>query len=628
MMAQKTKAVEKKTPSISFAKIKQRCDGIKSSKDYENRKKMYQEIEYIYLMIHDELPKKKHVKKTLSTSGRDAMLQPIRLVSKTHPTFSVPYDKSNSEVKKISDQLEKFLDYLLVMNGQVKKKKLMKGLAVSAFTYSEIIISVTRTSDIIRNVNDPTMRARLERIQKKLPIVYELLSPKVCYPVYDNFGLAYFYIEKTMKVSDLLAIIDNDTVRTQIGDKKKTQDINFEEYWDHTTHAVWINGNEAPILHEDHGLPQIPIASRIVEDTELMFDPSDNEYISRQPYLYGMWKSNNRHRQDTILSVIYTGLFALAANGQFIYKANKVGKKLRVNWNKPGGVITIEKDEEFMQLAKQSIDPAMLEAYNLNENTIELSTMFKTAFGQSMGSNTPFSTLSYISQLGRIPLLQYEEAIANAISEASLIAIDLLREDENNKFEFVTTKRRYRTNNELVFEKIPDDLIVEVGLKVRMPQDQRQNLIMYNLATQTDESGRAATSQRYAREEFLGIGQSDEMQFEIWEEAAAHREALKKHMLDMAEMEIQIAKKRQEMMTKAGVTEDNILSALGGSRLPRNPNMIKQMVQAGAQSERALKGKFEGQVGEGNPALAMENVPATTTDHAVMPTDETLPPGM
>ena len=97
-------------------------------------------------------------------------------------------------------------------------------------------------------------------------------------------------------------------------------------------------------------------------------------------------------------------------------------------------------------------------------------------------------------------------------------------------------------------DNIPDDLIIEAKLEVDLPQDMMQNA---NVAGMLAQSG--MVSRRWARQHILNIGQSENMDKEIWDDQSAETQYqdLVRRMMEESLQREQM-QKQQQMQAMGG----------------------------------------------------------------------------
>ena len=490
-----------------------------------NRNTAFDEYEEMYLLEDNDVPTGNHVKKTLSPDPRNSLMGAIRLLTAADPVWSVPRELNTPETQEVSTSIEKVAGAIWWASSRIAKKPLHFDPVLSALLYGEIHMKSTLTKDMVDNASTPGAKTRAEKVAKMTPVLIETMNPRNGFPEFDSMGLAAFYSEHMIRVSEVKAIW-GDIAADQLGTKKGHEIVTYCEYWDDTYHYVWLSESSAtPILAAEHGLPQIPIIAQLCEGSE-MFTKAEQE--SRQPFLYTLRKSNIWKRQNLELTAIYTNVNAIVNNPSFVYKRNDASKELsqQMDFSIPGGVTYIDANETLEPMRKEAIDPAILKALEIAEQKGVESTIYKQTLGEPLGANAPFSMVSLLSQSGRLPLIPYQRAASFAFSDIMKIALDMIK--GNGKQIKVVGDKGILS---MYAKDIPETYELKCELDISMPTDERQNVVM---ATQATFGNNPLVPMKWARERWLKVTNPDEMQEEIWAEQIANLQVQSKLQQQMA----------------------------------------------------------------------------------------------
>ena len=490
-----------------------------------NRNTAFDEYEEMYLLEDNDVPTGNHVKKTLSPDPRNSLMGAIRLLTAADPVWSVPRELNTPETQEVSTSIEKVAGAIWWASSRIAKKPLHFDPVLSALLYGEIHMKSTLTKDMVDNASTPGAKTRAEKVAKMTPVLIETMNPRNGFPEFDSMGLAAFYSEHMIRVSEVKAIW-GDIAADQLGTKKGHEIVTYCEYWDDTYHYVWLSESSAtPILAAEHGLPQIPIIAQLCEGSE-MFTKAEQE--SRQPFLYTLRKSNIWKRQNLELTAIYTNVNAIVNNPSFVYKRNDASKELsqQMDFSIPGGVTYIDANETLEPMRKEAIDPAILKALEIAEQKGVESTIYKQTLGEPLGANAPFSMVSLLSQSGRLPLIPYQRAASFAFSDIMKIALDMIK--GNGKQIKVVGDKGILS---MYAKDIPETYELKCELDISMPTDERQNVV---IATQATFGNNPLVPMKWARERWLKVTNPDEMQEEIWAEQIANLQVQSKLQQQMA----------------------------------------------------------------------------------------------
>lgn len=571
---------------------------------FDDRDALYEDIDEAYLLKDTDLPTYDWIKKTISPDARNKTIGAVRLLTAADPKWKVPREKNKTSLDEtIASQVERAAEMIWNAAGRLRRNPIHYTATLSALLYGQIDISVADMSKIIAAENNPVRKRRIEKASRRTPLHFEVLSPRICYPIYDAFGLAAHYTYREMKKIDVVSRWGK-IAEDQLAGKKDTQAVNYSEYWDDEFHAVWVESETEPVLFEPHNLPFIPIASAIIEGGELFEDP---EY-QRQPFLYTMIKSNLHARQSLMLTLMYSDVFSTGANPTMVYTRNGE-KPLTIDYNTPGGLVGIEPGEKLEPLNKAVIDPAMRELYSVAENKASESTIYSQTLGEPLGGNAPYSMVSLLSQAGRLPLVPYQRMLSSVISDAMMMGFDLLRTNGTK----LLTVGPQETGIELDLNEVPEDIELIGHLDIDLPQDEFQQA---RIAMEVTRAG--LVSKERARDRYLGISQSDEESKQILKENYVDATAQMRFQLKMAEMQAQL----QGQMQGQGAIQQGQMQP-GMEQM--TPEMMMQLQQMQGQQGGQMPVQMPPEMMAGMQG-AQEGLPMQMPQQPGMNPEEGLPP--
>jgi len=362
--------------------IKDRMEKMESN--YAERNAMYDEIENIFLMKWEDGDKPvqsegNHIKYTVSPDARNKALGAIRLMSSTDPKFSVPSDMNDQESRESADKLERAISAMFDMAGRVSHGPIHYDIVSSAVLFGEVQMGIDLTKYLVEYSKGAGKAAekRIERVSKLTPVMFNVFDPRTGYPEYDSLGLSAYFRKMETKAG---AVRDKwgDKAKEIIGKLDRNDDVKYCEYWDNVYHVCWVDDNDGWLLFEEHDLPCIPIVATTTDGSNI----HANEEHKRQPFLYTLWKSNLPARQNLMLTIAYSNMFAIASNPTFNFVANSPDRKLKPDYSIPGGYNKLLMGESFGPLAKNAIDPAIMNAWELAKGLSEESSIYTAALGQ------------------------------------------------------------------------------------------------------------------------------------------------------------------------------------------------------------------------------------------------------
>jgi hypothetical protein len=505
------------------------------------RDSIFKRMENMYWMRWDEeravQQQIENVKITRSPRARNAIMGAMRLLIASEPVISIPHDINDPAAVDTSDKIERFCKAMWFASGRIGGDPIHYDVVRSGLLYSHINIAINSTKDMLdlSGDNNPGLTDRLEEISQKTPYLFEVLNPLTCYPEYEKYGLSSF-CRKVNTTAGYVMDTFGDAGRLALNTKRNNKKINrfdqvtLYDFMDLKRRHVWMDGYDRAILQKEHGLPFLPIVSQVVEGSQMFQSPE----LNYEPFLYTLDRSGLLDRENLTLTVLYTNIFSLGANPMFVNYLIDPDNPPRADFSIPGGEINLRVGERREPMAKEVIDPSLVQGY---QTAIELeaeSTIHRQTLGEPIGgSNAPYSSVALLSQSGRLPLTVTQRKAGWAIAEAMEIALKWIRHDKLGK-----VAAKYEALDQLLnYKDVPKRVDISVQLEIQLPQDNLQAANAANMMSQGEEP---LVSHRWARENLLSIGQSADMTREIWDEKTAalmYKKFALQMMSQMAQME-------------------------------------------------------------------------------------------
>ena len=567
---------------MNFEDVKLYCDDIRGS--MSSRTTMFDAMEKMYLMDADTgLESMPWIKKTISPDPRNKLVGAVRLLTATDPKFRAPTEENDVGVRDRLSEIERAARAMWKQSGRARLRPVHYDLALTALLYGEAHVVIKDTSELVKVAKTPGEKRRAEEIARRTPIIYDVLNPKYGFPVVDQFGMRAYYTKQNWRVVDVIAKFGD---IQELSGRKPTETVEYNEFWDADQHVVWLTEMDQPLIQGKHDWPIIPIVGQICEGSP-MFSESGQQ--SRQPLLYSLWKSNLWDRQNLSLTLLYSLAFVYGANPSLIYKSNDPNKRLDIDFSVPGGLITVENNEDVQQMVKQAIDPSISQGLSLAKEFVEEMTVYGQALGEPLGANAPYSMVALLSQAGRLPLVPYQRMLSWIISEATRVAFARLRESTKS-YTLLSEKGVFTLEPELLKDDVT--LEIEALLDLGLPQDDRQ---MVTVAMQATSGEKPLVSHEYARQNWLGIDQSDDMDEAIWSERQAYLQATMEFEKMKMQAQLQFQQQHMAMQQQPGPQP--------GQQLP--PEVVAAMAAQGGGSgmmpQPGMGGPTAAGIGEGLP---------------------------
>lgn len=559
-----------------FTEAKARADNLEQM--YSGRDAEFEKYEKMYLMTWDDKPSVDGLMETISPDARNAVLGAKRLLVATDPIFAVPRDDSGKRIDN-ADEVEQAAKRLWVQAGRASRMPPHYDMVISALLYGEVHTAITSTADMLAAVKKKNGNAaRLERLAAMTPYLFNVWNPKDGYPEFDVAGLRGYYRKVSVRVYELSARF-GEAVEEFVAGRTPTDEVELGLWYDDTNYAVWVE--DKPIIAQPHELPFIPVSVTLTGGSMLFEKPEDQ----RQPLLYTLEKSNLWKRQNLVYTTLYTNVFNIAVNPTFLHTGapgDNDPQDVAMDLANPGGQITMKYGEKFEPMVtKGIIDPSFAQALQIADEKATESTIYKQAMGEPLSGNAAFSTVSLLSQSGRLPLVETQKLCSEAIADVMEKALLWYRTSgEQSKSLGIKPK------------DVPEFLQLDVKLDVDLPQDKLQ---MANIATMLTRPDNPITTRAWAREKILNIGQSSQMDEDIASEQMFT--ALQQQYMAQR-MQQQAMAQQQPQGLPAGQPQGQ---PQGGEQIP--PEILQQMMAEQGSPGGAMPTAV-GAEGQGmNPAM-------------------------
>lgn len=482
---------------------------------YEGRDAMFEALRQMFHMEWQERPAGDWIKETMSPTAYNATIGAARLLTATEPQFSVPYDEALPDAREVSEDLEKAARAMWAGSGRVVGRPVHYDLVLSGLLFSEICASVTKTADLVDLAKESGIEAnvtRMEAAARRTPYVFRVHDPRGSYPEFDGLGLrGLLRRHKTTWGSveadwgraaeeALGGARGEGAVRAQ----KRLEEVVVNDWYDWQYRAVWLEEVDEPIYFEPHGLTFMPVIAQITEGSNLFSEPN----LARFPFLYSVWKSGMWNRENLMLTVIYSMIHQIGSYPLLVHEGAE-GEPLPIDRSAPSGMIDLPAGHKLYPLIEKVVDPTQWQGLDVARRYNEQSTIPATTLGAQPQHALAYSAISLLAQSGRLPLLATKELGGTTIADLVVSALLWMKKDGSAK------QTLYRKGKKLELDpaSIPADIPLECTLEPDLPQDKVQ------LADAADRLVKATlASRRWARENLLGIGQSDAMDRELYME--------------------------------------------------------------------------------------------------------------
>lgn len=552
---------------------------------------MQEEMDLMINMEWTHKPTDPTLKITTSPEARNQYLGAMRLLTASEPIVSVPHDKNDPVSVENSEQIEKMCKAVLYQSGRINQKPVHYELVGSLLRYGQFHLALTDTEDLLKlqkkrgKTASKAAITRYERIARSTPFLFQPLDPKCGNAEFDSFGLRAYYRETEMTYAQIKAMFGE---LEQLKDKSNTDIVTYKDYWDLDVHFAWVDNISEPLVGREnngrHDLPCIPIIVQGAEGFLLQDDP-EHQY---QPLLYGAWKGDLWDRQNLELTAMYTNLFAVASNAMFVHERSEPDSQIEIDFGNVGGIVHLNPGDKLTPLQRDVLNKDMLYGLDVANKLFEESTIYKTALGHGGNTNLGFSSISLLTQSGRLPLAAYQRCGGWGIGSALELMVDMIK-DKNS----LRTALYDGGTLNIDPKELPDNLVIDVQLDAELPQDKLQQA---NIASMLKQQGLA--SDEWIRENILNVGQSKDMTKKVIEERFVEQmvqEHFTKAMENDIRRQVQAEMQQAQMQQQAQAQQMQQVQAQQMQMSERAMRQQEQMQRAQAMSMAEQRARFADQ---------------------------------
>lgn len=472
---------------------------------YSTRDSMFSAFHDMYFMQNSEGDSSLNdhdasdVKQTISPSARNDVVGVHRLLKTSDPRF-----KATSQTGD-TDKLVKASDEIYGASCELLPTSVHSDATLSAVLFGMVTIRTEMVDDLLALDLDPVIKTRLQDIRMRTPVLFTAISAQQSYPKFGKYGMIAFVRQYDTTAGELREEWGPQAVPNHA---KDTEQLTVRDHTDGTYRAVYVKGESDPVEPKafgPHGLKRIPIVCTLAGGSGLFFKPEE----TLMPFLYAKWQGQWWRRETLLYTTLFTSMFERGTGPLVSIDPTSLDENQQVMVNWSGALRYITGKAQLID--DKAFDDNLVRAKSLLDNVGDDSTIYKQALGAEIGNgNAPFSAVAMLSQSGKLPIIDQQEAVSKAIEEAMMISLRRMK-DESIPFEGVKSQTPL-----LNPQDIPDDMALECTLEPNLPQDQVKNSQIANGLGDT-------VSTEWKRKELLQVNDSDAMTKQIWTEKASNQ---------------------------------------------------------------------------------------------------------
>jgi hypothetical protein len=436
------------------------------------------------------------VKETISPSARNAVAGVHRLLKTSEPQFKATSQTGNS------DQIGNACKAIYKASCKLLPTSVHSDACLGAPLFGMVTMKIEAVDDLLKLGLNGAIQARLQDIRLQTPFLITSIPANQSYPLFGKFGLRAHVHSYLTTVGD---------VRENFGDialpdrDDEAEIITLNEYYDAVYYGAYVEGENVPVTPKAfgaHGLKRIPIVCTLAGGSSLFSKPEEQI----MPFLFAMNTGGWWKRENQTFTTLFTSMFERGTGPLFAVDPTSLdgGQEVVVNWSGVFRYILAK----VQPINDKAFDENLLNVKGLLDAVAGESMIFQQTLGQNLTGTNSFSSLAMLSQSGKLPLVDYQEAVSKALEEVFVIG---LRRMKDEGIKYTVSKNITPVLNP---QDIPDDLVLECTLEPNLPQDQMKNAqVAMNLGD--------AVSTEWKRTNLLQVNDNDEMTEQIWTEKAA-----------------------------------------------------------------------------------------------------------
>lgn len=476
--------------------------------------------ENIYMMRYTPKKGAGELKKMISPDGKNKTKGAVRLLTAGVPHFSVPREKNNPDVEKVSSDIEQMAQTMWLMSNHIQGMRVERDLALSGFIYDEMILNIICLDDVIEGLqraydaatdkyDKMRWNGRLKLAQANAdltPYMFEVASPMVWFPKYGRFGMEMCYSEVSRVVSDVLMSWGEDA-RDAVMARKDTDMVTECTLSDSMFKYVWLAENKkVPIFAKEHGASGMTTVAVRAEGSRL-FEKTEDQY---DPFLKTLAVSGLWDFQNGIMTATRTNLDA-TLNAQWDFTQGSAGDEITIDHSKIAGVVSHPPNSSLKPMMKDVLSKDVFGALELVRALISDSTIYDQALGAQTGQKDPYALVSLLSQAGRLPLIGVQSMLGELGAKVMEATFAWMKANKKGR----KVQARYGKDLELSMGDIPATIRFECKVDVDLPQDK---LAQANIAGMLQKSQLA--SDEWIQTNVLSIENPDQVRKQIFKETA------------------------------------------------------------------------------------------------------------
>ena len=482
------------TSPEKFSEVKTRANDLWAL--CQTKQPLMDALEKIFLMKSTKTAPVEGVKEAISQDGRVAALGGARLLSGGDPLFKVEPDEKLQIDESKAGMFETGALKMWKKSSEITDKDVVKDLSLAAVLFGEPHVMIVDTAKILdaatKSTSSKARKKQADLLVKATPILFKAASPRNGIAVRNGMGMSEYYRRDRITIANVRGLY----VDKNFGNHKDTETVDVSEYWSLDNHCVWIEGDQVPLMFEEHDLPAIPVYVSQADGSVLFEDVADQN----QPLLFAFHKAGLYERITEAQTIAWTKTMEFGASPTMWVEGVSKTDKIRMDFKGAVPVGYTPQGSKIHFPNREILSPELFQLLEDARQRTQEATIYGQTLGAPLGSDATFSLTALLSTAGRLPLIAPAQAVSRCLTNATKIAFAIMA-DSGTKHPLFGD------------EKLPEDIDVTASVEIKLPQDMPKNAaivaqlrgimpdtwLMENLlnVTDTDKMRRQVTQQKF-----------------------------------------------------------------------------------------------------------------------------------
>jgi hypothetical protein len=403
--------------------------------------------------------------KQIDTDPHDAISTADRVLTGKFPTLRLTPWAETTENKVKANDWEINLKWQLMSCNRRRPNSVQSDMLRSALTYGVI---VTQVIDLDAQIDQLKKLKRdsftWEMLRRYSRFVVKTYNPQNVHVRYSSYMPVAILIHEKRTPQSIL----DDFPDTKGLDVDAKDPVDYYEYWDLKSRAIWVNDEVTVLPPTDHGLTFFPFVCMMGGST--LETKAKDAY---HPLLYSVIKSGQWEASNTFKSMASTDAMWNFARNRFAQEGTNP-EVTQIDAVAPNQVAVVPPGDMLKPLPYPQPDPAIESIMAGLTSGIQKSTVSSVLQGAGEGLGTAaFATLNLMTLTAVGALKPWRELTEKALAELYFLFLMWARYTEKDIVAYGKDKKDAGRAYVIPWNEIDDELYLEVTLAPDLPTNKQ-----------------------------------------------------------------------------------------------------------------------------------------------------------